>query len=479
MASNILKIEGTVSSTQLLSAPNRRFYTEKRDHLEPGTNLKYELISAHINNDIINPDVEDVKISIAAKLERKAEKDVMTEFCKVSFKKGQKSTGKGQGLATLKPVTLIGKLNAAVKSHPFLAARYENYTPFFVTDANKIEITLLPFMGLYLNHQYLFEDAFKLRNASLEKYNELESPKWFEKLAVEPERSNAENSSDINYIMYFEDGFYGLKNRSPRTITIKGDEAMANNRILDLSVMAKEDNEFFDKELNIYLDEVLYIAFDFFFTQIPVIQSAKRVSKLNTYSTLFPTVLASSLLNLFQEIDFTKFYNQTASDIKIEWIHGWLAITGSIDLVANTELHLTGNANTLKLLGFNLSKLKAVNMGEEEEAMYYFPRNLVHELKSNIILASNGPIENTYLPNAFPLYITLPYSGLESNILSSNSGNSEILALAMMHDHTNFTPLKVTIPLSRPLLIGICDAHERPLQFPINISLYLQCTVDL
>ena len=167
MASNILKIEGTVSSTQLLSAPNRRFYTEKRDHLEPGTNLKYELISAHINNDIINPDVEDVKISIAAKLERKAEKDVMTEFCKVSFKKGQKSTGKGQGLATVKPVTLIGKLNAAVKSHPFLAARYENYTPFFVTDANKIEITLLPFMGLYLNHQYLFEDAFKLRNASL------------------------------------------------------------------------------------------------------------------------------------------------------------------------------------------------------------------------------------------------------------------------------------------------------------------------
>ena len=58
---------------------------------------------------------------------------------------------------------------------------------------------------------------------------------------------------------------------------------MANNRILDLSVMAKEDNEFFDPGLNIYLDEVLYIAFDFFFTQIPVIQSANRVSKLNIY----------------------------------------------------------------------------------------------------------------------------------------------------------------------------------------------------
>ena len=53
MASNILKIEGAVNKSHLLPGPNRRFYSERRDHLDPGTNVKYEIISAQINNDII------------------------------------------------------------------------------------------------------------------------------------------------------------------------------------------------------------------------------------------------------------------------------------------------------------------------------------------------------------------------------------------------------------------------------------------
>ena len=177
MASNILKIEGAVNKSHLLPGPNRRFYSEMRDHLNPGTNIKYEVISAQINNDISTPDAPDLKLSVAAKLDRTSE-NATTEFCKVQFtKKGQKATGHGQGFATLRPSTFIDKLNSSLKAHPFLA-KHEDYTPFSINQTNHLEVNLLPFMGLYLNHEYLFEDVFKFNNTNSDAYDKGDSPKW-------------------------------------------------------------------------------------------------------------------------------------------------------------------------------------------------------------------------------------------------------------------------------------------------------------
>ena len=101
------------------------------------------------------------------------------------------------------------------------------------------------------------------------------------------------------------------------------------------------------------------------------------------------------------------------------------------------------------------------------------------EKNPNIILASNGAIQNSCLANSFPLYISLPLHSGKSNVLFTKAEKPEMLALAIMHDHTHFTPLTVNLPLSHPLLIGICDSHEKSLEFPITLSLFIRWYVDL
>ena len=93
-------------------------------------------------------------------------------------------------------------------------------------------------------------------------------------------------------------------------------------------------------------------------------------------------------------------------------------------------------------MGFNINLLDAVNIAPDEEPMYFFPKSILYGLRPNIILASNGPLQNTYLANSFPFYITLPSLGVQSNILFSDSEKPEMLVLAIMHDHTNFNNLQ-------------------------------------
>ena len=85
---NILKIDGTLTSTQVLGA-NPRFYSEKQDHLDPGTNITYEIISARINNDLLTSDGPDLNISVGAKFENTAEQEATTEFCKIEMGKAR------------------------------------------------------------------------------------------------------------------------------------------------------------------------------------------------------------------------------------------------------------------------------------------------------------------------------------------------------------------------------------------------------
>ena len=63
--------------------------------------------------------------------------------------------------------------------------------------------------------------------------------------------------------------------------------------------------------------------------------------------------------------EFKKFYLQSSSPPKFEWIQGWLAITANLDIYNNTKLRLAGNANLLKLLGFNIDQLVTVKLDQQ------------------------------------------------------------------------------------------------------------------
>ena len=471
---NILKLEGRIGNSEVLPAPNPRFYSEMQDHLDAQQQIKYELIAARISNELNIPG-PDVNFSLAGKVDYVQEQEG-TKFLKVNFKKkGQKETGKGQGFASLTPATFMDKINTTIKQNHSILSQYPDYTLFSTDEADKTKLELLPFMGIYLNHDFIFSDVFKFQNANLQAFDSGSSPKGFEKL-VEPENINAESSREAEEIDFFLPYFYGFRNFSPKPITLVAQQPLDSHRISRISTSAEIKNSIYqERPFDAFLDEIVYLAIDFFIP-LPEFQVVTKTSSFNTFSSMFPAFLANSIIESLRQIISTGSPPLQAN-IKIEWVRGWLTITGSLD-APNTKIHLAGNDNLLTILGFDTSQLATIRIAEQKELFYYFPSTGVSALNSDTLLTSNGAIQEGCQANIFPLYIMLPLNSSKSNMLFSNPEKEEMLALGMLHDYSNFTPLIISIPISHQLFVGLRNGKEKPLHFTLPLTIYLKCNLE-
>ena len=226
-------------------------------------------------------------------------------------KKGKESSGRGQGFASWRPSTFINKLNASILAqHPFIDES-KGYLPFSTNSQGHAQLTLLPFMGVYLNHEFIFNDVFKFNKTTPEDFEAGDCPKGFEQLVVNQE--SIRRSNNANEIELFSDQFYGFRNYSKEPYVQTANEPYEDKMISLISETANASNKFFDRTFQVYLDELVFIAVEFYVT-IPEIQPVSKISKFNTYSSMFPTVLGNFILDFFEQADFKK-NSQTAENL--------------------------------------------------------------------------------------------------------------------------------------------------------------------
>ena len=148
------------------------------------------------------------------------------------MRKGREVAEKGLGYATLTPNTLINKYNEVINTNIQIPNALEIESIFKIKN-KKLEITLPPYMGVFINDAYIFSKVFNINNADAEGFTESNIPKHFDKLPPDEEKIEKLNLSEQvkQELLFSIEEFYGFKNFTSDVIKIISDNDIPEQAI--------------------------------------------------------------------------------------------------------------------------------------------------------------------------------------------------------------------------------------------------------
>ena len=469
----ILKLEGNVSGNNTIS--NRRFNSAVNFDPRQIDHIQYELASLNIKN--TSQDIEtDFQLSLGGKFEYNMNAPV---FLKVKTRHAKKGKT-GLGFASYKIETLIQKYNEILSTKFAISSLFNIPNVFEITESGRIQITLLPQMGIYVSDSFLFSQVFNFDNTSPDKYNAGTSPRNYEKLPVDEDQIDALNipTNIKNEIIFVENEFYGMKNSSNKQITLLGNSAIETHQILKISEAAKIKNEFYQDNLGAYLDEIHYIAIDFHNQDEDGKDEVFKVTKhvaLNVFGPLYPRLFSQTVLELFHQLIIQIFPTFKIANVKIEPLRKTRNILKIlIEDFASSFINFTfwGNIPLLKLLGFNVNN-EANMLSGYGEKMLIFPSPLFALMKKeNVIFFSNREINNLESICPFPFYVQV-----NNNVKDQNTffAKNEIQTIGILNDLTSFTSIPIKLPPADIISINLLDGNGNEMWINISLSINLIC----
>lgn len=461
----ILKLKGKIKNDHEIS--HSESITDKNDisYLEKQT--QYEIVDTKILNSI-DDTTSLFKLELAAKIRYK-EDFPETSFLKVPFrKKGKEDTGKGQGFATLTANTLISQCNEVINNSITLPQVFGFENIFNIVN-KKLEISLPPYMGIYISDDFIFSDVFKIRNANAFEFSNSESPQYFDKLATDSEKLENSNFSvqEKEELLFQADFFYGFKNFTTDVIKIISSEEIPEQAITKFSVASKLKNETYQQELKSYLDEIFFVAVDFFNDPSKDILHIEETNiKLNLFSTFYSSILGEAVLSLIKSVVGHLVPTIVLDDIQLEWENGRsFKVTMKNYSQYRIEFTFFGNKTLFALLGY------AQYSGIENMK---FP---MHLEQKNTLLRSNikkKDIEKQFIMQPFPYYIVVKNASEAKNLVFDDG--KKITILGILHSDSSFISIPIKINSNKKIRITLLDFNRNPLKYDISLIIHLKCT---
>ena len=458
----ILKLEGKINNdceiihSKSINDKRNVNFLEKQTH--------YEIIDTKIKNSI-DDTTSSFNLELAAKIRYKDEFQE-TNFLRVPMRKAREESGKGLGFATLTPTTLITKLNEVINSSITIPNAF-GIESIFKIQNKKIEITLLPYMGIFINDGYIFSEVFKINNANVDGYVTSESPAHFDKLPTDADKIETFNCPDQvkNELLFSMDEFYGFKNFTSNVIKIVSTDEVPEQAIQKFSPGAKLKNELYQEQLQIYLDEIVFVAIDFFKDPSKdILHVEERNIELNLFNSFYDSVLSETVLSLVKSVVTNLVPSINLDDIQIDWNKRNFNITLKDYSNYKIEFIFFGNKMLFALLGYaQYSSFENMK----------FPKQL--GIKNNLISSNiKKDFEKRFNIQPFPYYIVVKNAREAENLIFDDGRKETILGLIYSDSSFISTPIKINS--NKKIRITLMDFNRNPLKYAISMIIHLKCT---
>ena len=455
----ILELKGKIQNDCEISHSEpikEKYFLENQNH--------YELIDTKIMNSI-DDTTSNFNLQLAAKISYK-EDFPETSFFKVPMRKGREVAEKGLGYATLTPNTLINKYNEVINTNIQIPNALEIESIFKIKN-KKLEITLPPYMGVFINDAYIFSKVFNFNNADEEGFSESNIPKHFDKLPPDAEKIEKLNLSEQvkQELLFSIEEFYGFKNFTSDVIKIISDNDIPEQAIHNVSPSAKLKNELYSQQLQCYLDEIVFVAVDFFKEESKdILHKEERNIELNLFNSFFYSILSETVLSLVKSVVSHLVPSIDMNDIQLEWNSGSFNITLKNYSKYKIDFTFFGNKTLFSLLGF-------AHYSSFENMM--LPKQMhINDclLRSNI---KKKEIDKRFIMQPFPYYIVVKNASEAENLILNDG--KKVTILGLLNSDSSFISTPIKINSNKKVRITLMDFDKNPLKYEISMIIHLKC----
>ena len=465
----IMNLKGKIQGGCELTCSRSRYDENPDSFLENKT--LYEIINTKINNSI--DDTKSIfNLELAAKI-KYSEVFPETNYFKVPLRKGKKESEKGLGFATINPSTLINKYNEVFKANVKIPSIFSIQNIFEIKN-KKLEITLPPYMGIFVNDPYIFSEVFKIENADVQGFHNSESPKYFDKLAylnIEDIENLDISEQTKNELIFASDDFFGFKNPTSKIIKIVSDNEFIDQPILKSSSAAKVKNEIYNETLQCYLDEMMFLGIDFYENPLKgEFHVEKMKIELNLFDSVYQSALCEAIsslvkslvVRLIPSIELNNFKQEWDNDKKKKGFH--IVLENYSNYMIDFDFY--GNETIYSLLGYTKYHYSEILFGNLRK----LPKT--QKNTKNYLLSSNLNFEKRFILQPFPYYIIV--KNAESENLYHDKGVKDT-TLGLLYSDSTFTSVPIKMDSNKKMRISLIDSNNQPLKYAISLILHLKC----
>ena len=233
--------------------------------------------------------------------------------------------------------------------------------------------------------------------------------------------------------------------------------------ILKSSPAAKVKNEVYNETTQCYLDEIMFLAIDFYENPLQDEFHIEKMNiELNLFDSVYKSALCEAITSLVKSLVVRIIPTINLNDFKQEWsdkkkksfhimLENYSNYTIDFDFYGNETIYsLSGYTqyhNSEMLFG-NLRKLPQTQRNAK-----------------NYILTSNLNFEKRFILQPFPYYIIVKNAEVEN--LFHDQGEKDT-TLGLLYSDSTFTSVPIKMDSNKKMRISLIDSNNQPLKYAIS-----------